>query len=50
VASTIERSLPLLVLECCIFTVLCAGAAFLLFANSEQRTRLTSALARRWRT
>jgi O-antigen/teichoic acid export membrane protein len=50
VASTIERSLPLLVLECCIFTVLCAGAAFLLFANSEQRTRLTTALARRWRT
>jgi O-antigen/teichoic acid export membrane protein len=50
VASMTGRSLALLVLECCIFTVLCAVAAFVLFATGEQRTRLTSALAKRWRT
>lgn len=50
VGGTLGRSLPLLVLECCIFTVLCAGAAFVLFATSEQRMRLTTALAKPWRT
>jgi O-antigen/teichoic acid export membrane protein len=48
VGSVIGRSFWLLLVECAIFSALCAAAAFAVFITEEQRTRMT-ALFKSWR-